>query len=315
MRIVWVGFHEEGRYCIPKLHESGFSIEAIITLDEEELKKRSSVFDYSFQSEKYSIPIYKVNNINDSVAVEIISNIKPDVICVIGWSQILSAHILDQADLVIGAHASLLPHNRGSAPINWSLINGEKITGNTLMSLNSGVDTGDILHQTSFNITIYDSCKTLYEKVARSNANMLVEVLNKYSTGLLIRKKQKIGDEVLLPRRAADDGEIDWSKSSADIYNFIRALTSPYPGAFGYIKGQKIIILDAAYNDNLDTSNQKYGSIVGFNYSFKPELCSVDVSCSLGFVTIYKIVLSTNKILFGESLIDFFKLNERFDYG
>ena len=131
MKIVWVGFHEEGRYCIPKLHESGFSIEAIITLDEEELKKRSSVFDYSFQSEKYSIPIYKVNNINDSVAVEIISNIKPDVICVIGWSQILSAHILDQADLVIGAHASLLPHNRGSAPINWSLINGEKITGNT----------------------------------------------------------------------------------------------------------------------------------------------------------------------------------------
>ena len=106
-----------------------------------------------------------------------------------------------------------------------------------------------------------------------------------------------------------------WSKSSADIYNFIRALTSPYPGAFGYIKGQKIIILDAAYNDNLDTSNQKYGSIVGFNYSFKPELCSVDVSCSLGFVTIYKIVLSTNKFLFGESLIDFFKLNERFDYG
>ena len=313
MKILFIGFHEEGKYCIPKLYEKGYSVKAILTLNKKEILKRSGAFDYSNQSKEYNIPIYKIKHINSNKSKKIISKIKPNIICVIGWGQILSADILNQADLVIGAHASLLPKYRGSAPINWSLINGDKITGNSMISLSPVVDSGDILFQTRFDITKYDSCKSLYEKVALSNYKMLCDVVKKYSDGLLVKKKQKIKNKKLLPRRKPDDGKINWNKTSVEIYNFIRALTAPYPGAFSFINGEKIIIQEAALKDEKNMVNKKRGTIVSLNYSFIPELCSVDISCSEGKISVYKILVKNNKILYGNKLIEFFKLKKKFD--
>tara|TARA_B100001939_G_scaffold314177_1_gene298457 strand:- start:1045 stop:1995 length:951 start_codon:yes stop_codon:yes gene_type:complete len=314
MKIIFIGFHEEGKYCIPKLNEIGFSVEAILTLNKKEISKRSGVFDYSNQSKAYNIPLHKIKHINSRTSKKIISKIKPNIICVIGWSQILSEDILNQADLVIGAHASLLPYNRGSAPINWSIINGDKITGNTMIQLNLEVDAGDILSQTRFKITKYDSCKTLYEKVALSNSKMLCDVIKKYSDGLLVKKKQKIKIKKLLPRRRPKDGKINWNKTSNEIYNFIRALTAPYPGAFSFINGEKIIIKEAALKDEKKIINKKKGKVISLNYSFIPELCSVDICCAQGNISIYKILLKNNNILYGKKLIEFFRLKKGFDF-
>ena len=161
----------------------------------------------------------------------------------------------------VGAHASLLPHNRGSAPINWALIHGEKRTGNTLMWLNAKVDEGAIIDQMEFPITMYDSCQTL------------LQLIKKLEKGFKpINSIENITDEPLLPRRRPKDGFVNWNKSGMDIYNFIRALTHPYPGAFTYLEGRKWILWKAALLPfHSSTSNLKPGEILDYAYSFSND--------------------------------------------
>lgn len=313
LNIVWIGFHEEGRYCIEELYKNGFNVSAIFTLNESEKEKRAGVFNYQPQSKKYQIPIFEVKHINDDSSIQRLIELKPDIIFVIGWSQILDAKALATAEWVVGAHASKLPENRGSAPINWSLIKGQKSTGNTLIRLLEGVDTGDILAQREFTINVFDSCKTLYDKVAISNSEMVVDFCYNVLEGTVNEQKQSRLDEALLPRRKPEHGLIDWSRSSEEIYNFIRAQVKPYPGAFFIFQNQKCKVWSCAWNPYLNEKREN-GTIHSVNYSFKPELCSVNVACSSGLLMLHELEVD-GKTLIGKSLIEFLKpglnLNEK----
>jgi methionyl-tRNA formyltransferase len=224
-----------------------------------------------------------------------------NVLCVIGWSQILSAEALQTADTVIGAHASLLPEGKGSAPINWALIKGMTRTGNTLIRLSEGVDEGDILAQREFEISDEDTCATLYDKVAETNASMLVEVLGQIRDGTLRPTPQPKIDEPLWPRRRPEDGLIDWTQGSRQVYNFVRALTRPYPGAFSYINGRKVIVWHALQAD-VDTA---------------PGLVTMDsgvfVGCGEGAVSIGDIEVEGIGNLQGEALMRFFENVKAFE--
>lgn len=315
-RIVWVGFHEEGHACVPAMVRAGFSIEAIFTLTAEALSKRSGGFDYTTQANEYNIPLYKVDNINDPDAIQKLRELQPDLIFVIGWSQILGPEALASAPLVLGAHASLLPLNRGSAPINWAIINGESQTGNTLIRLREGVDTGEILAQRAFDISLIDSCQTLYQKVAATNTAMVVEVLQKLIAGSLEGKRQSelagFNESAILPRRRPQDGLIDWHQSSRRIYDFIRAQTRPYPGAFTCIKGTEVRIWTAALTlgskEQLpkELSSELPGSVSGFFYSPDPSVCGVYIDTMDGAVLITEIEPHGSDPLRGQALIDFF---------
>lgn len=175
MNIVWVGCHEEGVLAFKSVLESGRKIKAFLTLDDVVYSKRSAGSRiYKEYCEKYDVPYYMINSIKGSFAYELISINKPDLLVVLGWSEILPECILDIPTIgTVGTHASLLPHNRGSAPVNWALIRGEQISGNTMMWLNKEVDKGEIIDQMRFPITIYDTCKTLYDQVAYTNMEML----------------------------------------------------------------------------------------------------------------------------------------------
>ena len=173
MKIFCVGFHVEAIEAFKFLAKNQ-NVTGLITLNDEAASKRSGVFNFVDFCEDEGIPAYTVKHINDESSVAIVKEHAPDVLIVLGWSQILSEEVLNIPKIgTIGAHASLLPKMRGSAPINWALIRGMEETGNTLMWLNPGVDTGMILDQYKFEINLYDSCKTLYEKVALSNKIML----------------------------------------------------------------------------------------------------------------------------------------------
>ena len=173
MKVFWIGFHIEGRFAFDFLMRNNYLIGAM-SLDEYALKKRSGVFDYKTIAKKNNIPFYEVQHVNEPISIEIIKKYTPDLLIVLGWSQILSKEVLSIPKVgTIGAHASLLPKMRGSAPINWAIIKGLSRTGNTLIWLDSEVDTGKIIDQYEFDIDIYDSCNSLYEKVAQSNALML----------------------------------------------------------------------------------------------------------------------------------------------
>src|SRR5204863_1692892 len=134
----------------------------------------SAAIDYRPVCERFHLPLHEVADINGDDGLAALRALAPDIGFVIGWSQIVRPPALRLARSgMIGAHASLLPHDRGSAPVNWALIRGERHAGNSLLWLAEDVDGGAVIDQTTFCITAYDTCASLYERVAASNRDML----------------------------------------------------------------------------------------------------------------------------------------------
>lgn len=305
MRIVWIGFHVEGVDALRALLKEGYQVQGIVTLAAKEVAKRSGAADYPSVAQEFDVPLYPVSNINDEESIRLLERLNADVVFVIGWSQILRPEVLRLARLgMIGAHASLLPHNRGSAPINWAIIHGEKVTGNSLIWLAEGVDSGDVIDQMEFSITPYDTCATLYKKVAATNKEMILRVLPRLAAGERPGRKQEHSDESILPRRRPKDGLIDWNQSSEKVYDFIRALTRPYPGAFSYLRGSKYRIWMASNLPAITIPDVQPGEVIGPVISPTQEACGQLVACQSGALILLEVEEHDGERLSGFSLSD-----------
>ena len=309
MRIGWLSFHIVGGKALTHLLNTNRLVDAVITLSEKKISSRSGVFDYSPLCSKYNLPIYKIDHINSNQSIDLLRQLDLDILFVIGWSQIIEKEILDIPRLgMVGVHSSFLPQYRGSAPINWAIINGEKETGTTLMVLSEGVDTGNIIDQISFPITLYDSCKTLYDKVAKANVKMILNLYDNLHNGNFSHQPQnKNALEKILPRRTPKDGLIDWNNNSIELYNFIRAQTSPYPGAYSYINDIKYFILKCASFPKLDNNlSFTSGEIIGPIYSTNIDACGILVKCNGSFLLILEISDEQGNNIRGKILNNFF---------
>ncbi len=252
--IVFVGCVTEGFRSLEHLLRQGETIRAIFTLRDDIAAKTSGAMRFDELAERHGIPLVKVRNINDPQPVEQIRTLAPDLVLVIGWTQLVKSDILRvPRHGCIGFHASLLPQYRGRAPINWALINGETKTGNTMMLLEEGVDDGDILAQREIPIGMEDTCATLYEKVAQTEFDMLDEVLPLIRAGRMPRRKQDPSRVSVMPKRRPEDGLIDWSRSAIRLYDWVRALTHPYPGAFTDLDGRRVFVWKAALAPDVTT--------------------------------------------------------------
>lgn len=317
MRIIWIGFHLEGIPAFKALIEERYTITSCISLNEEQKKKRSGAVDYETIAKNNNIKYIEIKHINERDSINLIKEQKPDLLIVLGWSQILCEEILQIPTIgTIGAHASLLPAYRGSAPINWAIINGLQETGNTLIWLNSGVDNGDIIDQVSFPIHDTDTCATLYDKVAESNKKMLLRKLPE------IRIKGKIGypqpqiNQPLLPRRRPSDGLVDFNLDANDVYNFIRALTYPYPGAFAFHEGEKVLIWRAGkFSSGVLKCNSSadIGDVVEHILSPDLKQCGLVVKCKSGIIILNDIENKDGKLITGHELIKRFKIGSKFN--
>jgi methionyl-tRNA formyltransferase len=306
LRIAWVGFHQEGIPALRWLRSSGIRLEAILTLAEEALAKRSAGVLYDEITAGWDVPVFRISSINAPDVVALLNSLQLDLIFVIGWSQILHRDALATARLgVIGAHASMLPHNRGSAPINWALIRNEKSTGNSLIWLTEEVDDGRLIDQIAFPITPFDTCATLYERVAESNRIMLERVLAELFAGRIPGASQAATSEPLLPRRRPADGLIQWAGTSESIYHFVRALTRPYPGAFSFLDGVCWIIQTCALlpgGVSAAVAGRRIGEIVGACVSPSAEACGLVVQCGEGQLLLLEIENSEGRVLRGREL-------------
>ncbi len=304
MRITWIGNHEEGVMAFRKAIENN-GVDAFITLDEAAFDKRSAGSrEYIDICEDNGIPYFMVNTIKSDEAYEIIRDQNTDLLVVLGWSEILPERILNIPTIgTVGTHAALLPHNRGSAPINWALIHGEDKTGNTMMWLSKDVDAGAIVDQIEFTITPFDTCKTIYDRVAETNAEMLVKLIGELKKGIrptLPIKNET--DEPILPRRKPKDGLLYWNQSAKDIYNFIRALTKPYPGAFTFLGGKKYLLWEASV---LPVQVEKRaGTILGTSYGFAENGCGLVVASADNLLLITKIESEDGREYLGEDLYE-----------
>jgi methionyl-tRNA formyltransferase len=244
--IAFIGCVAEGLRSLETLLDLGEDVRSIFTLTPKRAASVSGAVPWEGVANENGIPLHYVENINDPEPVAELRRLEPDLVFCVGWTQLLHKPILEIPTLgCIGFHASLLPRYRGRAPVNWAIINGERETGNTMLYLDEGVDTGDIVAQRVIPIEDDDDCGTIYDKVAESEDEMLREVMPLIHQGRMPRTPQDDSLATVMPRRRPADGIIDWAESAGRLYDWVRAQTHPYPGAFTYIDGTKVWVWKA----------------------------------------------------------------------
>jgi methionyl-tRNA formyltransferase len=183
------------------------------------------------------LPVFQPEKTRDKDFVESIRKLEPDLILVAAYGQILPAALLDLPRLgCLNVHTSLLPKLRGAAPIQWAILNDQPETGVTIMKMDTGLDTGDIVSQRTTPIVPEDDAQTLHDRLAQLGAQLLVETIEPYTSGKLSPSPQPQEGVTYARKIVKDDGRIDWNRPARDIWNQIRGLV-PWPGAFTFLPG------------------------------------------------------------------------------
>ena len=178
------------------------------------------------------IPVFQPERIKRAEGVEMLKSCAPDLCVTAAFGQLLSQEILDIPPLgTVNVHSSLLPKHRGSAPINWSIIKGDKVTGVSTMFTDIGMDTGDRLLMRETPIGEKETAGELSDRLAVMGAQLLVETLKALEAGTLVRTPQNPEEATCEPKMDKELGRIDWAKPAAEIDCLVRG-TTPWPGAF-----------------------------------------------------------------------------------
>jgi methionyl-tRNA formyltransferase len=191
-------------------------------------------------AEEKNIPSYCMQeNMKEEGLQKFIEEVKPDFAVVAGWYHMIPPSLLEKFPWS-GLHASLLPDYSGGAPLVWAIINGEEKTGISFFLMDKGVDNGDIIGQAETEIFWEDTIASLYARIEILGVDLLKEKLPLIAEGKVKYKKQDETLRKVYPQRSEPDGLINWKQEAFDIYNFVRAQTKPYPGAFTFIGGHKM---------------------------------------------------------------------------
>lgn len=241
MRIVFMGTPEFAVPTLERIIEDGHEVVAVVTQPDKS-KDRGMKLQFSPVKEcaiKYNIPVLQPIKIRkDEEFLQKYKELNPDVTIVVAFGQILPKSVLEVPKLgCINVHASLLPKYRGAAPIQWSVINGDKITGVTTMYMDAGLDTGDMILKKEVEIGEEETAGELHDRLSVIGAEALSETLNLIEKGQVTREKQP-EEFTYAPMLTKETGKIDWNKKSSEIDSLIRGV-SPWPGAFAELCGKK----------------------------------------------------------------------------
>ena len=251
MRIVFVGAVQFSDHCLKQVIAGSGDVVGVITLQAEDARFNSDYANLSGTAAASGIPVFFTKNINDQATVNLIRSLEPEVIFVFGWSQMIGEQLLELPELgCIGSHPALLPENRGRHPLIWALVDGMKQSGLTFFYMDEGADSGDILWQDQFEITIADTASSLYRKMEYLSSEAIAEFLPQLIRGDAPRTPQDASRATYRRKRGQKDGEINWASSSMQTYNLIRALSSPYIGAHTLVRGVEMKIWRADIPEN-----------------------------------------------------------------
>ncbi|QAY65527.1 methionyl-tRNA formyltransferase [Paenibacillus protaetiae] len=240
MRIVFMGTPD---FAVPSLHvllEQGYDVVGVVTQPDRPKGRKRTLTPPPVKEEamKRGLPVLQPERMRSEEAVAALAELKPDLIVTAAYGQILPKAVLELPRFgCINVHGSLLPKYRGGAPIQRSIINGEKVTGVTIMYMAAGLDTGDMISRVEVPIADDDTSGTLFAKLSEAGAALLKETLPSIIGGTAKAEPQVEEDATYAPNLTRDDERIDWSKTALQIYNQIRGL-SPMAGAFTYLAGE-----------------------------------------------------------------------------
>ncbi len=283
MKSILIGSVGSSRITLEEMIKGKFPVDMVFSLDERYSKDVSGYYPIHELAEENNIPYKKFRKINKQENIDLIKQINPDYIFVIGLSQLISKDLINLARKgAIGFHPTPLPKYRGRAAIVWQILLGVKETKCSLFFIDEGMDSGDILGQEPYTIGGNDYASEVLVKCNEAFKRLLKKILPKLMMGDIESIKQNEEEATYLLKRSPEDGCIDWSYPSEKIQRLVRAVSKPYPGAFTYYNGiSKVIFWKADY-----LTNNQYHGIPGQIAKVKSEY--FDVVCSDGLLRVYE---------------------------
>ena len=244
MKIVFMGTPDFAVSALEAIIEAGHQVVAVVTQPDKPKGRGKEVQMTPVKAcaEAHGIPVFQPVKVKDTEAVETLRKFDADVFVVAAFGQILSEEILTMPKYgCINIHASLLPKYRGSAPIQWAIINGERTTGVTIMQMDKGIDTGDMLMKTEVEIDERETGDSLHDKLAQAGAKLIVEALPKIESGDVTPVKQNDEESCYAKMLQKSMSRIDWQQSAKALDRLIRGLIS-WPGASTVYRGKTLKI-------------------------------------------------------------------------
>ncbi len=245
MNTVVFAYHDIGCAGIQALLDAGYRISAVFTHVDDPGENR--FYDSVAQlCARKGIPVHAPEDANHPLWVERVRKLQPEFIFSFYYRKLLAPELLAAASRgAYNLHGSLLPRYRGRAPANWVLVNGETETGVTLHGMVARADAGPIFAQRKVPIAPDDTAGTLHAKLREAASVLLAESLPALARGELVGQPQDEKLASYFGRRTPADGELDWTRPAQELANLVRAVTQPFPGAFGWHADQKLIVWDA----------------------------------------------------------------------
>lgn len=289
MKIVFMGTPDFAAGALKALLLAGHEITAVVT-QPDKAQGRSGKLVASPVKQcalEHNIPVFQPVRIKKAEEVEILKQYEADIYVVAAFGQILSQEILDIPKYgCLNIHASLLPKYRGASPIQHVIIDGEAKSGVTIMQMNAGLDTGDMLYKKEVDILDTDTFESLHDKLMEVGGEAIVEALPLLEAGKLVPEKQKDEESNYAPLIKKEMGKLDFTKDAVTLHRLIRGL-NPWPSAFTSYKGKQLKIWVAALDKNAQ------GAEPG-------TICAVDknsftVQCSQGGLIITELQLEGKK--------------------
>lgn len=259
MRVIFMGTPDFSVETLEALIRAGHDVCLAVTQPDKP-KGRGKEMQFPPVKEtalKHGIPVYQPRRIREPECVEELRKYNADVMVVIAFGQILPKEILEMTPYgCINVHASLLPKYRGAAPIQWSIINGESVTGVTTMQMDEGLDTGDMILKKEVPIAEDETGESLHDKLARAGAELCVETLKALEDHTAVFEKQGESPTAYAKMLTKEMGDIDWSRPAVQIERLVRGLNS-WPSAYTHWNGKVMKIWKAkAEETGQDTSVQ-----------------------------------------------------------
>lgn len=246
MRVIFMGTPDFAVYSLKALLTKHEVLAVVTQPDKPKGRGKKMVFtpvkEFALEA---GLTVYQPERAREAEFVSLLESLRPDVIAVTAYGQILPESILNIPPMgCINVHGSLLPKYRGAAPMQWAVIDGERVTGITTMFMAKGMDTGDMLLKTEVEIASSDTFSQVHDKMAFAGADLLLETLDALAAGTARRTPQKNEDATYAPMLTKETGHIDWSKKGREIMNLMRGL-DPSPGAFAIVEEEPLKLFRA----------------------------------------------------------------------
>ena len=292
MKVIFMGTPDFSVGTLEALVEAGHEVVLAVTQPDKP-RGRGKEMQFTPVKEcalKYNIPVFQPRREREAECIEELRKYNADIMVVVAFGQILPKEILEMTSYgCVNVHASLLPKYRGAAPIQWSIIDGEEVTGVTTMQMNEGLDTGDMLLKVEIPIEEKETGGSLHDKLAEAGAKLCVKTLEALQNKTVTPVPQGETTTAYAKMLEKQLGNIDWTKSAVEIERLIRGLT-PWPSAYTNWNGKVMKIWDAkVVESENDTNEAQPGAIV------KVEKDTFDVQTGDGLLKVRELQIPGKK--------------------